>query len=94
MNFSDERESWEMMMFSFTRWISRFQFVERHPVLEVAVKTVRLLDEQMRQVLSFRRNVEHFSEAGAAGLLGRSLHPRNSLSTVTVAAPWRIHAAN
>ncbi len=47
------------------------QFVERDPVLEVAVEAVGLLDEQDAAGLVLAEEREHLAEARAAGLLGR-----------------------
>ncbi len=46
MNFSEERESGERTTFSLTKWMSIVEFVEGHVVLEVAVESVRLLDQE------------------------------------------------
>ena len=48
----------------------QIQLVERHPVLEVPVEPVRLLDEEFPAGGCLSEEVEHFAEAGPASLLG------------------------
>ena len=71
MNFSEERD--------FARQHHAFlgevnfdvKLVHRHPVLEVAVEPVGLLDQQHAHRRVFLEIADHFAESDAAGLLGR-----------------------
>ena len=47
------------------------EFVDRHPVLEVAVEPVGLLDQQHAHSRMRLQPGDHLAEGGAAGLLGR-----------------------
>ncbi|MDP7155743.1 MAG: hypothetical protein QF705_04775 [Arenicellales bacterium] len=48
----------------------QFQLVQGHPVLQVAVKAVGLLDQDDAGLRMLAKIVHHLAEAGAAGLLG------------------------
>ena len=51
----------------------RIEFVDRHPILEVAVEPIGFFDEDHAHVGMRPQPGDHFAEGGAAGLL-RSLH--------------------
>src|SRR5688572_7808243 len=71
MNFSEERESSERTTFSLPKMHLDAELVDRHPILDVAVEAVGLLDQEGAAgggVAAQER--DHVAERTAAGALG------------------------
>ena len=71
MNFSDERESSERTTALLDEVDLDAELVDRHPVLDVAVQAIRLLNEQgSARRASLAQERDHLAERRAAGALG------------------------
>jgi hypothetical protein len=68
MNFSEERDSRDSALLGEVDF--DLQLVHRHPVLEVAVEPVGLLDRHHPDRRMLLQIADHLAEGGAAGLLG------------------------
>ena len=70
MNFSDERDSARQHHAFLGEVHLNVQLVHRHPVLEVAIEPVRLLDQHHADGRMRLQIGDHLAEGSAAGLLG------------------------
>ena len=70
-NLSDEREAFETTAFSLTKWTDDVEIVDRRPVLDVAIETVGLLDEDRAAGRLRLQEPEHLAEPAPARLFGR-----------------------